>query len=58
VPRGPEFLFSRNRFNVAISRARAMAVVVCSPRLLETRCRTVDQMRLVNGVCRFAEAAS
>jgi hypothetical protein len=35
-----------------------MAVVVCSPRLLETRCRTVDQMRLVNGVCRFAEAAS
>jgi uncharacterized protein len=51
IPRGLEFLFSRNRLNVAISRARALAVLVCSPRLLETRCRTVDQMRLVNGLC-------
>jgi hypothetical protein len=32
-----------------------MAVLVCSPRLLETRCRTVDQMRLVNGLCKFVE---
>jgi uncharacterized protein len=57
VPRGIDFLFSRNRLNVAVSRARAMAVLVCSPRLLETRCRTVDQMRLVNGLCLFAERA-
>jgi uncharacterized protein len=57
VPRGLEFLFSRNRFNVAISRARAMAVVVCSPHLLNVTCRTVEQMRLVNAVCRFAERA-
>jgi uncharacterized protein len=58
VPRGLEFLFSRNRFNVAISRARALAVVVCSARLLDVRCRTIDQMRLVNSLCRFAEEAS
>jgi uncharacterized protein len=32
--RGAEFLFSPNRFNVAISRARALAVVVVSDRLL------------------------
>ena len=57
IPRGLEFLFSRNRLNVAISRAKAMAVLVCSPRLLETRCRTVEQMRLVNGLCAFAEHA-
>src|SRR5688572_1251087 len=57
VPRGVEFLFSRNRLNVAISRARALAILVCSPRLLETRCRSVDQMRLVNGLCAFAEHA-
>ena len=57
IPRGLEFLFSRNRLNVAISRAKAMAVLVCSPRLLETRCRTVDQMRLVNGLCALAERA-
>ena len=58
VPRGLEFLFSRNRLNVAISRAKALAVLVCSPRLLETRCRSVDQMRLVNGLCAFAEQAA
>ncbi|HLG54375.1 MAG TPA: TM0106 family RecB-like putative nuclease [Vicinamibacterales bacterium] len=58
VPRGLEFLFSRNRFNVAISRAKALAVLVCSPRLLDVPCRKVDQIRLVNSLCRFAENAS
>ncbi len=57
VPRGMDFLFSRNRLNVAISRARALAVVVCSPRLLWARCNTVEQMRLVNALCSFAEEA-
>jgi AAA domain len=31
-----EFLFSRNRLNVAISRARCLSIIVASPRLLET----------------------
>jgi predicted RecB family nuclease len=57
VPRGMDFLFSRNRLNVAVSRAQALAVVVCSPRLLWTRCATVEQMRLVNMLCRFEVAA-
>ena len=55
IPRNLEFLFSRNRLNVAVSRARCLAVLIASPRLLEARCRTVDQMRLVNGLCRFVE---
>jgi uncharacterized protein len=58
VPRGLEFLFNWNRFNVAVSRAKCLSVVVCSPRLLETRCRTVEQMRLVSAVAGFAETAS
>jgi superfamily I DNA and/or RNA helicase len=57
VPRGLEFLFSRNRFNVAISRAKALAVLVCSPHLFNVPCRSVDHMRLVNSVCRFSEDA-
>jgi predicted RecB family nuclease len=57
APRGLDFLFSRNRLNVAVSRAQALAVIVASPSLLSTRCRTVDQMRLVNSLCRFAEMA-
>src|SRR5271166_2268859 len=35
----------------AISRARCLAVIVASPRLLETSCSTIDQMRLVNALC-------
>jgi hypothetical protein len=58
VPRNLEFLFSRNRLNVAISRARCLAVLVASPRLLEIRCRTVEQMRLVSALCRLVELAS
>ena len=57
VPRSLEFLFSRNRLNVAISRAMCLAFVVASPRLLESQARTIDQMRLINALCRFAEMA-
>jgi uncharacterized protein len=57
VPRNVEFLFERNRFNVAISRARAASVLVCSPRLLDLPCRTPEQMALVNLLCAFAETA-
>jgi superfamily I DNA and/or RNA helicase len=54
VSRGMSFLFSRNRLNVAISRAQALAVVVCSPKLLAARCSTVEDMRLVNLLCQVA----
>jgi uncharacterized protein len=57
VPRGLEFLLSRNRLNVAISRARCLAYLVASPRLLEVNCRTIPQMRLANALCRFVELA-
>lgn len=51
LPRQIEFLYSRNRLNVAISRARCLAVIFASPRLLEIPCSTVDQMTLVNTLC-------
>jgi uncharacterized protein len=57
VPRNLEFLFSRNRINVAISRAMCLAIVVANPRLLESHARTIEQMRLVNALCRFVEIA-
>jgi predicted RecB family nuclease len=56
VPRGLDFLFSRNRLNVAISRAQCLAYLVCSPRLLDANCQTVEQMRLANALCRLVEA--
>jgi predicted RecB family nuclease len=57
VPRNLEFLLSRNRLNVAISRAQCLAYLVCSPRLLEVNCKTIEQMRLANALCRFVELA-
>ena len=57
IPRGLEFLLSRNRLNVAISRARCLAYLVCSPRLLEVKAHTIPQMRLANALCRFVEMA-
>jgi uncharacterized protein len=57
ISRGMSFLYSRNRLNVAISRAQALAVIVCSPDLLTARCSTVEDMRLVNLLCQVAEAS-
>jgi predicted RecB family nuclease len=58
IPRGLEFLLSRNRLNVAISRARCLAYLVCSPALLEVNAHTIPQMRLANALCRFVELAT
>jgi uncharacterized protein len=57
APRGMSFLYSRNRLNVATSRARCVAVVVCSPQLLRVRARSVEEMRLANALCLYAELA-
>jgi len=57
IVRGVDFLFSRNRLNVAVSRARCLAYLVCSDRLLDTRARTVEDMRLVATLNAFVEAA-
>lgn len=57
LPRHMEFLYSRNRLNVAVSRAQCLAIVVLNPRLLEAPCRTVEQMRLVNVFCRLEQYA-
>jgi len=59
LPRNIEFLYSRNRMNVAISRARCLAVLFASPRLLEIPCSSIAQMELVDGLCwakQFADA--
>jgi uncharacterized protein len=55
--RGAEFLFSRQRLNVAISRARCLAYLVCTEDLLNSRARDVEQMRLLSTLCSFVEHA-
>jgi len=58
APRDMTFLYSGNRLNVAVSRARAIAVIVASPALLDAAARTPYQMRLVSALCRFVELAN
>ncbi len=53
--RGMEFLFSLNRINVAVSRAKGLALVFGSPRLREAKCNTVEQIKLVNTLCALQE---
>jgi len=57
MPRGPEFLFSRNRLNVAVSRARCLAYLVCTDDLLNSRARTIEEMRLISTLSAFVEYA-
>ena len=54
-PRGIDFLFNKNRLNVALSRAQSLAIVVASPALAQTRCQSLPQMEQVNLLCRVIE---
>jgi len=57
APRGASFLLSPNRLNVAVSRAQALAIVVGSPELVDVRCKSVEEMRLVNLLCHLVQYA-
>lgn len=55
-PRGIDFLFNKNRINVALSRAQCMAIVVYSPMLLETDVSNLSQMEMINLFCRLLKS--
>ena len=46
-----DFLYSKNRLNVAVSRARSLAIVIANPALLTIQCRSPEDMALVNTLC-------
>jgi len=58
APRGMAFLYSGNRLNVAVSRAKTACILVGSPALFEPDCRSPAQMRLANAFCRYLELAT
>jgi uncharacterized protein len=58
APRGVSFLYDLHRLNVAISRARCVAIVIGSPALLDAAVNTPDQLRSVNGLIAVVDATS
>jgi predicted RecB family nuclease len=58
APRGMDFLYNPNRLNVATSRARAACILVATRRVLEPECRSPEQMRRANALCRYRELAA
>ncbi len=58
APRGLSFLYNPSHLNVATSRARCAVILIANPRLFEPECRSPEQMRWANGLCRFRELAA
>lgn len=58
VPRGLSFLLMRNRLNVAISRAKWKAYLVCSPALLEHLPNTPQGLAEMSAFARLAQSDS
>jgi uncharacterized protein len=56
LPRFIEFLYSKNRLNVAISRAKCLALFIANPALMAINCATPEEMSLVNTLCWVQEA--
>jgi uncharacterized protein len=57
APRGMSFLYDLHRLNVATSRAQCACILVGARALFEPECRTPEQIRWANGVCRYRELA-
>jgi uncharacterized protein len=55
APRGMAFLYDVHRLNVAVSRAQALSILVCSPALVRVLCGTPNELRLVNAACLYVE---
>src|SRR4029077_16633300 len=52
--RGLRFILDRSRINVAISRAKCLAIVVGDPRIANTPAGSLDEMMLLNLFCKVS----
>ncbi len=53
LPRNKEFFFSRNRLNVAISRAQVASIILFNPQLLDSSPKNLDHIKLMNNFFKF-----
>lgn len=57
APRGLSFLYDLHRLNVATSRAQCVCILVACDALFAPECRSPEQIRLANALCRYRELA-
>ena len=57
APRDLSFNLDRSRFNVAISRAKTHAYLLCTTEILTTRARSIEDMARISTLNSFAESA-
>jgi len=55
--RGLAFILDRNRINVAISRAKCLAVVVADPRIAASDAGSLGEMTLLNLFCKLRDSS-
>ena len=51
--RGLKFILDRARINVAVSRAKCLAIVVADPRIANTAAGLISEMTLLNLFCKL-----
>ena len=56
--RGLDFVFDKNRLNVAISRAQALAIVVANQGLEQCAVNSLEQMEKVGFFCKLQSNAA
>lgn len=56
--RGLEFILNQNRVNVAISRAKCLAVVVGDPRICRSPATKIEEMKLINLLCKIKQISA
>lgn len=54
--RGLGFILDRNRINVAVSRAKCLAVIVADPRIAHSAAGSIGEMNLLNLFCKLCSA--
>ena len=53
LPKDLDFIFDKNRLNVALSRSQLISIVIFNPRLLDTYPTTKEQLVLLNNFCKL-----
>ena len=48
LPRDKSFFFSKNRLNVAISRAQCASIILFNPKLLESAPNSYEEFKIIN----------